>query len=67
MRLLPADQQSFAYSDGMIIAGLHEERGYRRYSVFALRDDKLLAGGDNLEGLLIDEVHGSAVPEHKPL
>lgn len=67
MKLLSAERQCFAYIDGMIVAGLHEDRGYRRYSVFALRDDELLAGSDDLEGLLVDEVHGAAIPEHKPL
>ena len=61
MKLLPAEQQSFAYENGLIIAGLHEDRGYRRYSVFVLRDGDALASADNLECLVIDSVDRPAV------
>jgi hypothetical protein len=47
MRLLPAEQRTFAYKDGAVIAGLHERNGYRHYSLFL--DRQLLAGCDHFK------------------
>lgn len=57
MRLLPAEQRTFVYENGAIIAGLHEHKGCRWYSVFDLRDGEHFARRDDLECLIIDEVN----------
>ena len=62
MRLLPAEQRSYAYGGDHIIAGLHEHSGYRWFSRFDLRDPQRLASGDNLKGLLVNEVDRPTVP-----
>lgn len=59
MRLLPAEQQSFVYENGAVIAGLHEHNGYRHYRLFL--DRELLTRSDNLQRIFVDEVDGAAV------
>ena len=58
MNMLPAEQHTFAYENGVIVAGLHEQDGYRRYSLFQNREP--LTGGNNLKRVVVDEVDGSA-------
>jgi hypothetical protein len=64
MRLLPADQQTFVYCDGAVIAGLHERNGYRHYSLFL--DRQLLATCDDLKRVLVDKVDESASLPSRP-
>ncbi len=65
MRLLAPDEQSFAYANGVIVAGLHEWNGYRHYSLFLNRE--LFACGDDLQSGVVDEVDGAAPhPDLKP-
>lgn len=62
MHLLQAEQRTFAYENGTVIAGLHEHNGYRWYSAFDSRDGQHLARSDDLECLLVNEVDRSARP-----
>jgi hypothetical protein len=61
MRLLPAEQRTFAYEDDVLVAGMHENKGYRWYTLAAVLDRKLLARSDDLKRVLVDEVDGSAL------
>jgi hypothetical protein len=64
MRLLPAEQRTFSYENGVVIAGLHERDGYRCYSVFELRDGQSFAGRDDGESLVVHEIHRPAALKH---
>jgi hypothetical protein len=60
MKLLPAEQHTFAYEGDCIVAGLHEHNGRRWYSRYLLDDRQPLPSGDDLKGAIVDEIDSPA-------
>jgi hypothetical protein len=59
MRLLPAEQQTFAYENQKVVAGLHEHNGYRHFSLFLPSD--LFPSCDDFKRVVVDEIDGASV------
>jgi len=67
MQLLPAERQTIAYEEGLLIAGLHERDGYRWYTAFKSLNGETFTSGHDLKGAIIDKVDRSSVSQLKSL